>query len=142
MPACARLVSLAAVVSLALGAAACSNREAPVNKRPHTGDGTASTVAGIQQITITSGPDLRFHPSTITVHPGKIRIVLENRASGGGGAPHNLQGASVPGMIVPLTSTGHTQQVTFLAPAPGRYRFVCTIHEAQGQTGTLVVKPS
>jgi plastocyanin len=24
---------------------------------------------------------------------------------------------------------------------PGRFRFVCTIHEAQGQTGTLVVAP-
>jgi plastocyanin len=29
-----------------------------------------------------------------------------------------------------------------MAPAPGKYTFVCTIHQAQGQIGTLIVTAS
>lgn len=137
----ARRSVLACIALVALAATSCSNRESSVNKRPHAGAGTASTVDGVQQITITTGPDLRFHPSTITVHPGKVRIVLENNATGSGGPPHNLQVNGLPGAFVPLTAAGRIGVVTFTAPAPGRYKFVCTIHEQQGQNGVLVVQP-
>jgi plastocyanin len=48
----------------------------------------------------------------------------------------------VPGVATPLAASGQTQSVTFTAPAPGTYRFVCTIHVKQGQTGKLVVLPN
>lgn len=139
----ARRTVRVAVVALALVAVtACSNRESPSQKRPHQGAGTASAVAGGQEITITTGSDYRFHPATITVHPGTVRVILVNQtARGGGGAPHDLSVTGFPAAFLPLTPAGHSSSARFTAPSPGRYRFVCTIHVAQGQTGTLVVAP-
>lgn len=134
-----RVVAVAVAAVLAAGTA-CGNSEPEVNKRPHTGAGTATVVDGVQQITVSSGTDLRFHPSTLTVHQGKVRIVLENAANSSSGPPHNLHVMGLPGAAVPLTAAGDKKMITFTAPAPGRYRFVCTIHLAQGQTGMLVVK--
>lgn len=136
-----RRAVILAVAAVALVATACSNSEATVNKRPHPGDGTASVVNGIQQITVTTGSDYRFHPSTIVVHPGKVRVVLVNSRDASSSAPHDFSVKGLRGAFVPLTAAGQTQSSTFTAPAPGRYTFVCTIHVAQGQTGVLIVKP-
>lgn len=97
---------------------------------------SASTVDGVQQITIRTGDDLRFHPATISVHPGKVRVVLRNE---GKGPPHDWQVPTFPAAFVPLAGAGQTREATFTAPAPGRYQFVCTIHERQGQIGTMTV---
>jgi plastocyanin len=129
-------VALVALLSLA----ACSTREPVVHKRPHAGTGTASAVAGAQQIVVRSGVDLRFHPATLVVHRGLVRIVLVNTARPGAGPPHDLQVTGLPGADVPLTSAGRSSSVTFMAPAPGTYSFVCSIHANQGQTGKLVVR--
>lgn len=136
-----RAVAAPALLALAAaGLTACSNSASAPQKNPHTGTGTASAVAGVQQITVLTGADFRFHPSTLVVHPGRVRIVLKNQKSGSGGPPHNLQVTGLPGAFVPLTAEGEVGTVTFTANSPGRYPFVCTIHIAQGQTGTLVVK--
>jgi plastocyanin len=126
----------AATVALLVG---CSNTEPSVNRRPQGGSGTASVVNGIQQITIKAGDTYRFEPATITVHPGRITVLLVND---GKGAPHNWSLTGLPGVITPLAAAGQSRTVTFTAPAPGTYRFVCTIHVKQGQTGKLVVLPS
>lgn len=52
-----------------------------------------------------------------------------------------VQVTGLPGAAVALTAAGETSATTFVAPEPGKYRFVCTIHVAQGQTGTLIVTP-
>lgn len=137
-----RLVLVGAVVALVVGAAACSNRRSSVEKNPRTGSATASSVNGVDELTISAGSDYRFHPSTVTVGPGRLRIVLHNTEKPGQGAPHNLQVGGLSAASVPLAAAGQTRQLTFTAPTPGRYRFVCTIHQAQGQTGTLVVTGS
>ena len=136
-----RLVAVLVAV-LALGTAACSNSESPSSKPAQTGTGTASVVNGVQQIVIITGADLRFHPSTLVVHRGTVRIVLKNAPVGGSGPPHNLQFLGLPTSDdVPTIQPGETQSVTFSAPAPGTYNFECSIHAAQGQTGKLIVKP-
>ncbi|MCW2496993.1 MAG: blue (type 1) copper domain protein [Jatrophihabitans sp.] len=118
---------------------ACS-RSSPVNRRPHTGSATASAVAGVQTVTIEATDDFRFIPSTIYVHPGKVRIVLVHT---GTGAPHNWSLTSFPADFVPLVSgQGQKAEATFTAPSPGKYQFVCTLHVRQGQTGTMVVLPN
>jgi plastocyanin len=126
------LAIAAAVVLLA----SCSNREASINRRPQLGSGSASSVNGVQQITVYVNDTYRFDPNVITVHPGKVQVILVHQ---GTGAPHDLQVVGFPGDFVPLVRGGGTTTATFVAPAPGSYRFICTIHEAQGQTGTLVV---
>jgi plastocyanin len=133
-----RCTSLVVVALLLL--AGCSNRESPTNKRPQSGTGTASAVNGVQQLTITTGVDLRFHPSTIVVHPGEVRLTLKNIPTSGGGPPHDLQFTGLPAADVPLIAAGESTSVTFVAPAPGTYNFVCSIHTAQGQTGKMIVK--
>jgi plastocyanin len=128
----ALVISAAVAVTLA----ACSNTQSPANRTAHAGSASASTVNGVQQITLEAGDNLRFTPSTFTVRPGKVRVVLVNT---GTGAPHDFQVPQFPADFVPLTQGGQTEQATFIAPAPGRYRFVCTIHEKQGQIGTMIV---
>ena len=117
---------------------ACSNRQASLNRRPHTGAATASTIGGVQQVTLTVGEDFRFHPSTITVHQGTVKITLVHSSSG---APHDFSVNNFPNDMVPLVQAGQTKSSTFTTPSPGTYQFECTVHVAQGMTGTLVVLP-
>jgi plastocyanin len=136
-----RAVSGALALPLVLATVVgCSNRSAPINKQTHAGTATASAVDGVQELTITSGVDLRFHPSTLIVQPGKVRITLINTAKPGAGPPHNLQVTGLPGAFIPTTVAGDRGTVTFTAPAPGTYTFVCLIHQAQNQTGKLIVR--
>jgi plastocyanin len=132
-----RVLSAACVLATAVVlTGGCSNQQSSVNRRPHPGSATASSVDGAQQIDVTTGDTYRFDPSRITVRPGKVTVVLHNT---GAGAPHNLTFLDFAA-ATPLATSGKTTSVTFTAPAPGQYQFVCTIHRAQGQTGTLVVQ--
>lgn len=132
----AAFIALLPVLALALSA--CSNTTASVNRRPHTGATTASVADGLQRVTVDANELYRFDPSTITVHPGRVEIDLVNV---GKGAPHNWT-LPVLGAGTPLTAADQHSSVTFTAPAPGKYTYVCTIHQKQGQTGTLVVLPN
>lgn len=123
---------------LAAGLLAGCQTQSAINRKPHTGSSSAVAVDGVQQVTVTTDQNYRFDPSTITVHPGKVRIILKHV---GTGAPHNWSLLGFPADYVPLVSPGQERSVEFTAPAPGRYTFVCTIHVAQGQTGTLIVLP-
>ncbi|MEO7261415.1 MAG: cupredoxin domain-containing protein [Jatrophihabitantaceae bacterium] len=118
--------------------AGCQTKSA-IERGPHTGSTTASVTAGVQEVVITTDQNYRFTPSTITVHRGKVRITLKHV---GTGAPHDWSLLGFPASYVPLISAGQTKSVEFLAPGPGTYKFVCTIHVSQGQTGTLVVLPN
>jgi plastocyanin len=128
-----------AVAAPAVLLGGCTNSQAPVNREPHPGSVTATVTNGVQRVRIEAGNDYRFHPSTVTVHPGKVQIVLVNTGSG---APHDWQLPSYPKDFVPLIGAHQTSSASFTAPGPGRYEFVCTIHERQGQIGTLIVAPS
>ncbi|UQX88158.1 cupredoxin domain-containing protein [Jatrophihabitans telluris] len=123
----------------ALVLAGCQSQSA-INREPHQGSSTAAAGAnGEQDVLITTDSSYRFSPSTITVHPGTVRLTLRHT---GGGAPHDWSLSGFPDDHVPLTQAGQTRSLTFTAPAPGSYQFVCTIHVKQGQTGTLVVLPN
>lgn len=130
---------LVGAVLLGSGLLAGCQRESAINREPHSGSTVAAVVDGVQQVTLTVDESFRFKPSTITVHPGKVRIVLKHV---GGGAPHDWSLNGFPTDYVPLVTPGQQKSVEFTAPAPGNYTFVCTIHVAQGQTGTLVVLPN
>jgi plastocyanin len=136
-----RRLCCAAAGAAVLAVSACSNSEAPINKEPHTGVEVARLTHGVQLAVVKAGSDFRFHPSTIIVHQGIVRIVLRNTEPPSGGPPHDLQVNGLPGVAVPLTYPGGAAEDTFRAPRPGRYKFICTIHVNQGQTGMLIVKP-
>ncbi|GAB2478802.1 cupredoxin domain-containing protein [Jatrophihabitans fulvus] len=133
-----RVLTACGAAVLALTAVAgCGHDQAPAATGPYTGTGTATGPADAQRLVVTTGSDYRFHPSTLVVRPGRVTIVLKNTAKTG--APHNLSVNGLPGAFVPLAGAQGTTSATFDTPEPGRYRFVCTIHIQQGQTGTLVV---
>jgi plastocyanin len=127
------LVALASVLT-----AGCSNTKSAATRQPYSGTATASVVDGVQQVTLTVGPSFRFDPSTITVHPGPVKLTLRHT---GTGSPHDWQLSVVPGAYIQELGDNETRSVSFTAPAPGKYQFVCTIHLRQGQTGTLIVLP-
>ncbi len=135
-----RLVADTVALALLAGTllAGCQT-QSPINREPHTGTTTASASNGIQDVVITTDQRYRFSPSTITVHPGRVRITLEHV---GTGAPHDWSLQGFPADYVAMVSPGESRMVEFVAPAPGTYKFVCTIHVTQGQTGTLVVLPT
>jgi plastocyanin len=134
-----RAATLLTALIVSAGLVACSNRQASPNREGHPGAATASVVDGVQQITLTVDSSFRFNPSTITVHQGTVKITLVHK---GTGAPHDFSVVKFPADNVPLARAGATTSATFTTPSPGSYQFVCTIHVAQGMTGTLVVLPS
>jgi plastocyanin len=131
-----RRVVIGLAVPAALAVVAACTTQPSINRRPHSGSATASTVAGVQTITVTAGNTYRFDPSTITVHPGPVKLTLVNDGSG---APHDWTLLGLPGAATTEIGSNTSTSVTFTTPAPGKYEFVCTIHQKQGQTGTLVV---
>lgn len=133
-----RAVAVAGIL-IAVLSAGCSNTKGAATRQPYSGSAAASVVNGVQQVTLTVGPSFRFDPSTITVHPGQVKLTLHHT---GTGSPHDWQLSVVPGAYIPELGDNETQSVSFTAPAPGKYQFVCTIHLRQGQTGTLIVLPS
>lgn len=134
-PARLALLGLAVAASLT----ACSNTQSAANREPYTGSTTAAAGPGVEAVTLTVDASFRFSPSTVTVHPGRVRLTLQHI---GTGAPHDWQVVGIPGDYIAPIGPGQSGSLTFTAPAPGKYTFVCTIHERQGQNGTLIVLPS
>ena len=97
---------------------------------------------GVQAVTVSeAGPgQYRFVPSTITAAVGRIRITFRNT----GNTPHNLTFSDLVDngkrVAVGTLRGGAEETVDFTVGTPRQYRFVCTIHEALGQTGTLNVR--
>jgi len=131
--------TVAAALPLVVVIAGCSNRQASPNRRGHPGSSTASTVNGVQQVTLTVSDTFRFDPSRVVVHPGTVKITLVHKGSG---APHDFSLNGFPADHTGLVSAGGTTSTTFTTPSAGTYTFECTLHVTQGMTGTLVVLPN
>jgi plastocyanin len=133
----ARAVAAALLVAIVI--TGCTNRQASPNRRGHPGSATASTVDGVQQVTLTVSDTFRFNPSTVVVHQGKVKITLVHKGSG---APHDFSLNGFPADHTGLVNAGSTTSTTFTTPSAGTYKFECTLHVTQGMTGTLVVLPN
>jgi plastocyanin len=127
--------------ALLVASTSCGQADNPASAESGQPDQVTLTPAadGTQSVEVDAGDDFRFHPSLITAQPGPVRLTLKHV---GKGAPHNWRAPRLPGASVPLTTAGQSQAVTFTIERPGDYRFVCSIHEAQGQVGRLVVRPA
>jgi len=78
----------------------------------------------------------RFVPGSVAIPAGVvIRLVFRNASA----ESHNLSftGALEPVRTRTIMDAGGREELTFIAPPPGAYPFVCTIHE--GMTGELRV---
>jgi plastocyanin len=124
--------------ALVLVLAACGQPENPARSESSQPDAVTLSPGpdGTQAVEVDAGDDFRFHPSVIDAEPGPLRLTLKHV---GRGAPHTWQTPQLPGAVVPLTTAGQSNSIRFTIGRPGDYRFFCSIHEAQGQVGRLVV---
>ena len=78
---------------------------------------------------------IKFTPTSLVAPSGaSVTVVLTNSDAL---VPHNV---SFTGLGTSETCTGAcTASVSFVAPAPGSYGFLCTIHPTT-MTGTLVIQ--
>ena len=124
--------------ALVLVLAACGQPDDPARSESAQPDAVTLTPGpdGTQSVEVDAGDDFRFHPSVVNAEPGPVRLTLKHV---GKGAPHTWRAPQLPGASVPLTTAGQSNSVRFTIGRPGDYRFLCSIHEAQGQVGRLVV---
>ncbi|HEY9390893.1 MAG TPA: cupredoxin domain-containing protein [Mycobacteriales bacterium] len=130
-----RLLAAFAAVPV-LFATACSNSEPPQATAGQQGDVTVTPGPdGVQNVTVVATDQFRFEPATINAKVGRIHLTLQIK----GGTPHNLNFDTLNSGNIPVTSQGETRSSDFTVSTPGRYGFVCTLHESLNQAGTLVV---
>lgn len=123
-------VPLVGIVGLVL-AAACV--VAPAWGQPPS---TSSPEPVTVEVATGTGEDRRFLPAVIAVAAGaELRLRLDNRSS----EIHNLSFTGSLDQIRTRTMVepGQEDVLTFVAPDPGVYPFVCTVHE--GMNGELQV---
>ena len=118
-----------AIVALALVAAIIGfsgNKTAPV-----------SATGPTFEVATDAGTALKFDPAAFDAPANtKIQINFTNKAQG---LPHNMTFQSgVAAKTADQISPGQTASLSFTTPAPGSYKFVCTIHP--GMEGTMNVK--
>jgi plastocyanin len=120
MAALAALLVAACAVSVPSGDARPGSTAASSTLEIRTGDGT----------------DRRFVPAASTVSAGRaVRVVFHNRSS----EAHNLSftGALEHIRTRTIMEPGTSETLSFVAPGPGAYPFVCTVHV--GMAGQLIV---
>jgi plastocyanin len=116
------------------------------------GGGNATSQPESVSLTFVGTDDFKYDPATATVPSGaQVEVTLDNQ----GTLEHSWE--LVPEDADPATVTlsdaidgigtgpvpaGESQTITFTAPAPGTYKYMCTIpgHAAAGMVGTLTVE--
>ena len=94
------------------------------------GEGTSLTIG------TDTGAALLFEPTEVTATGGgEISVAFENRST----VPHNLTfNAPIDAATATIVPAGASETITFSAPEPGAYAFVCTLHP--GMDGVLTVE--
>jgi glucose/arabinose dehydrogenase/plastocyanin len=101
---------------------------------------TPSGEAGGEVVEITVGTDagseLLFDPLEVSVPAGAtVRLTFVNEST----VPHNLTfGEPINVATATTVPPGEEETIEFVAPEPGEYEFVCTLHP--GMEGTLTVE--
>ncbi|HYH91916.1 MAG TPA: PQQ-dependent sugar dehydrogenase [Candidatus Saccharimonadales bacterium] len=116
-----------------VGSGGTSPSPSPAASAP--GNGGGGEVASLT-IGTDSGAALLFDPDEATAPGGgEISITFENRST----VPHNLTFADpIDAATATVVPAGASETITFAAPEPGAYDFVCTLHP--GMDGVLTVE--
>lgn len=135
-PAAVAAAAVLAVIAISLSG--CGNGASP---RAETPQDTAPAVAspgpnGIQLVRVTASDTLRFVPSILEAHPGRIEIIVHNV----GNTPHDLVFGPPLSLTTPIIDAGETRALLVTVTRPGSYPFSCSYHASLGMTGRLVVR--
>lgn len=103
-----------------------------------TAAGTPAGAATEVRIGTDAGTDLRFDPEAASVAGGgTVQVSFENLSA----VPHNLTFQDpIDAATATVVDPGAGDTITFEAPPPGDYQFVCTLHP--GMDGTLTIEGS
>jgi plastocyanin len=124
---------VAAVLLAVLLAVGCADPAENAGKPQSAGmTEYATTVDGVQHLSVQAGPGVRFMQTDLRAHVGTIVITL----SATGGLAHDLTFVDGPQSATSEISSGMTS-VTLHITQPGVYHFVCSVHS--GMRGTLTV---
>lgn len=124
----------------------CSAKITPAMLRKVAQKMAAPAITGKDTVSMS---EMAFLPATITVSVGQ-RVIWNNSSP----AVHNvvddaskalsLEDVKLPASVQPFDSgflqPGETYSRVFTVP--GVYRYVCTLHEANGMKGVVIVRPS
>jgi plastocyanin len=136
-----RPIGWAWLVLLAAGSVLATGCQRGPEAAPPTPVTVTPGPGGVQAVTVSATGQFRFDPDTITVSVGRVRLTFRNTGS----TPHNLTYRDLVAGGKPVATAtlpgGGEESLDFAVSTPGQYRFVCTIHEALGQTGVLNVRP-
>jgi plastocyanin len=81
------------------------------------------------------GASLEFEPATVTAPPdAPVAVTFTNHST----LPHNLTFEDPIAVKTTDVASGASETLNFTTPAPGTYKFVCTIHP--GMEGELDVQ--
>jgi plastocyanin len=124
-------------VTVLFGVQGCQRQSPRFDHDPSPSPAITAKVdaAGNQAVTLQMTDTLRFVPSAVVVHPGKVTMTLANA----GGDPHTFE---VPALNVNTGNIpGHqTETITFTVPkGPVTYAFDCAYHTSEHMVGTITV---
>jgi plastocyanin len=128
---CSLAIVLVGAAALIVG---CSG-----HSEPSKGESSAVVTTGadgVQHVAIVGDDKYMFVPDTFTVHPGKVEVTLTVTGS----IPHDLRFTGALTASIPIITAGKSASVEFTVDKPGRYPFICTLHDALGMTGTMIVE--
>ncbi|MEV0839496.1 plastocyanin/azurin family copper-binding protein [Actinocatenispora sera] len=89
-----------------------------------------------QLVQLNATQQMRFQPSKVEVHPGRVTVRLHNTGS----MPHQWQVKGIDGAEIAIVAGGETQSVTFSVPRTGSFRMECSWHAQHGMYGTFLVR--
>jgi plastocyanin len=89
-----------------------------------------------QVVALNATQQMRFQPSKVEVHPGRVTVRVHNTGS----MPHQWQVKGIKGAEIAIVAGGETQSVTFSVPRTGSFRMECSWHAQHGMYGTFVVR--
>ena len=100
----------------------------------------SAAFAGTRQaepIEVVGNAQNKFDPVDVTATPdkdGNITVTLVSE-----GAPHTWENKDL-GIDSGLVNAGDEKTFTFKAPAPGKHKVICSLHESVGMIGSLTVE--
>jgi plastocyanin len=100
------------------------------------GCGTAGSTAAPEHdlmIETAAGGSLRFLPEHASANAARLRVLFRNVST----EPHNLTFQDIDARTDTIVAPGGSQVVQLVAPGPGVYRFLCTIHPGMGGDLTI-----
>lgn len=123
---------LGALVAAFLAVGACAGGTNTTPSSPPNGASSGEEV----NVGTDTGTELLFDPVQVAVRAGvDVRLTFENRST----VPHNLTfEAPINAGTSTVVAAGASETLTFTAPDPGQYPFICTLHP--GMDGTLIVE--